>query len=411
MEVVRQPYPRSAVAFRNSSDEEINTDLAGPSKAHLDPQLRADLADQLRHAQTYDATPKRAGVAAAAEDWMTLDQCRTEFAKLPPGESWYYRNHFSACQVALNIFRFLKCSETSCSEVGRITVGSAFIGNLSHTTRSFNWTVHLFDWRTINQTDPSRIVYIGMYCSTYADGGKCTQSGDSYKTITQWRSTPSIVFNYSTSTVPVAADPHPADKVAHFKFIPTVDDGGPDVPLTPTTIVRCDNASYITGAGCSFTGVVGTFNFDYSYPNYKESVEFVWTALYHLDRLQPNSVGLYVPGGDFVQPMTGKKEPLTRNYYGNTSRTKVRNECIRIWGVDYTKRPDGQANDCDEYPFAASYQNANYDTVGTAATWAVKPVLLNHNRSAGSILGTWFKNDHILDGEPFFVRIANKPAD
>lgn len=84
---------------------------------------------------------------------------------------------------------------------------------------------------------------------------------------------------------------------------------------------------------------------------------------------------------------------------------------MRLYGANYTQRPDGLRNDCDEYPFAATYQNANYDTVGTAATWAVKPVYLSHNRSAGSILGIWFNDDHLLDGDPFFVRIVDAPAE
>ena len=86
-------------------------------------------------------------------------------------------------------------------------------------------------------------------------------------------------------------------------------------------------------------------------------------------------------------------------------------ECRRLYGDNYTQRPDGGTNDCDEYPFASTYQSANYDTIGTAATWAVMPVLSTHNQSAGSILGNWYRSDHLLDGDNFYVSIINAPTE
>jgi hypothetical protein len=153
------------------------------------------------------------------------------------------------------------------------------------------------------------------------------------------------------------------------------------------------------------------FHLDYNEPSYKESVEFVYNAMFHLDTVMPDSVGLYVPGGYYRQPLANNAYvPLHRNYYGNRSRTKVQAKCVELYGQNYTQRPDGQKNQCDEYPFSTSYENANYDDPGTAETWAVKPVLALHNSNSGNALGIFYLYDHILDGDQYYVKIDNAPA-
>ncbi|GGQ72293.1 NucA/NucB deoxyribonuclease domain-containing protein [Couchioplanes azureus] len=389
------------------------------SMRHLDPKLQSDLAAQRANPQVYDAYAhdlEDTASAAGVEDWMTLEQCKTGWDSRPVGTYWYYRNHYSACQVTDNVATVSKCTSTGCQITGSTYVRIAYIGALSHTARSFTWTAHLFGWKTVGDYVGSVRLSIEVPCRSYANVGTCTVSPEwgYVKTLDQWKTTASVVFTYSTTTPrPAPNDPHPADKIANFNIAPqAIAEGPTNPPPNPLTVVRCDNAAYMTGAGCTFTGVFGNFHISYNRPESKESVEFIWKAMHHLDQIIDDAVGLYVPGGYYPQPVTGFLEPLTRNYYGNTSRTKVQNECKRKFGDDYvTNRADGVKCDCDEYPFASTYQSANYDTIGTAATWAVAQVDLRHNRSAGAVLGAWQQNDHILDGDPFFVTIDDAPQD
>ncbi|GAA2622105.1 hypothetical protein Adu01nite_01200 [Paractinoplanes durhamensis] len=54
---------------------------------------------------------------------------------------------------------------------------------------------------------------------------------------------------------------------------------------------------------------------------------------------------------------------------------------------------------------SAPRTGANYDTIGTAATWAVKALYSVHNLSAGRLYGVWYRADGIL----FYIQIDNSP--
>ncbi|UWZ39600.1 hypothetical protein Drose_16050 [Dactylosporangium roseum] len=109
-------------------------------------------------------------------------------------------------------------------------------------------------------------------------------------------------------------------------------------------------------------------------PTPAESVAFMYAAMHQLSTVKRNaSAGTSVPGGYYVQPQTGRYESLTRNYYGNRSRYQITKECKAQSGIKYASNsPNGVKRSCDEYPFASTYQNANYSTSNTPYTWAAK---------------------------------------
>jgi hypothetical protein len=80
----------------------------------------------------------------------------------------------------------------------------------------------------------------------------------------------------------------------------------------------------------------------------------------------------------------------------------ARNACIQYYGSDYSA---GGTKDCDEYPFRSTYQGVATVDGSTARSFSVRPITLNDNRTAGSRLGTWYTDDNILDGDPFWVKI------
>jgi hypothetical protein len=351
-----------------------------------------------------------------SEDWPTRDECIQEYTESDFEGEWQFHNNYSACQVYNVYFDFEECTTSQpCTPVGQTEARAVILGKGYAKTRAVDWDIYLDSWRLVwGREIPNLQFKIDVECATYESTDRCTSSSaHNTRTLAEWKI--NGLHNIFTDTeTPTAwpGDKKPQDKRAYFQYKPTVTSLSTGIPRNTYPVVsRCDNAAYVTGAACIFPGTWSRFIMDYNYPNYKESVEFIWDAMHDLESVKPGSAGLYVPGGFYTQPITGGLVPLTRNYYGTQSRTRVQAECVRLFGANYTQGPNGVIRDCDEYPFASTYQSANYDTVGTASTWAVKALDRSHNRSAGSILGDYYVLDHILDEDPFFVHIINGPGE
>jgi hypothetical protein len=85
------------------------------------------------------------------------------------------------------------------------------------------------------------------------------------------------------------------------------------------------------------------------------------------------------------------------------SRRRVPKTCRLYWGPKYTANKTKQ---CDEYPFATTYENSARVDATTSYDYAVRPIKKEHNETAGFPYGAWLGADRILDGDPFFVRIV-----
>jgi len=100
--------------------------------------------------------------------------------------------------------------------------------------------------------------------------------------------------------------------------------------------------------------------------------------------------------------------------------------CKKIWGknfvTDYAKRyrdpvtgalgPDGN---CDEFPFKSTREGAAYKIPNPAKpgkkmfanNYSVWLLPFNENQQFGTaILNVFYNNDHVIDGDTFWIRIA-----
>jgi hypothetical protein len=74
--------------------------------------------------------------------------------------------------------------------------------------------------------------------------------------------------------------------------------------------------------------------------------------------------------------------------------------CIKKWGPKYAQG----GNDCDEYPFAGTFQGASR---AKGRWWYSVMVLpLSQNRRAGALLGNWLTDNHILAGDKYWVEVT-----
>ena len=163
-------------------------------------------------------------------------------------------------------------------------------------------------------------------------------------------------------------------------------------------LVRCDNnLPGVTLPGCVVPGITPSL----AYPSadgagYEEFTD-------HITQAQQSGL----PGGSAVSPL----HRLTDSTLINANRNKA---CPSSY-----PRPEGK--DCDEYPFASTYEGA-YTGGGTARTfpwcqitlagtpstgptgYSVCMIDASENRSAGSVMNSsLFRPYRVLDGDAFII--------
>ncbi len=105
------------------------------------------------------------------------------------------------------------------------------------------------------------------------------------------------------------------------------------------------------------------------------------------------------------------KDPLHRTVSAariDKNRAAAVKQCKRYWGANYT---DGGKKECDEYPFASTYERAaeNYsDPEVTKFNFSAKPIATEDNQAGGSILKSFYAKNRIIDGldDAFIVKIT-----
>lgn len=179
----------------------------------------------------------------------------------------------------------------------------------------------------------------------------------------------------------------------NYVWTPPVDFG--------TSRSRYDSASYVGAAkGAVFPEYKMTFTVDVNDPSQDESAQHILDAQENPSRTFPSWVGKSVPG---------KTEPLTRLYTSDgklkdSNRTKSIATCRTIWG-DY----DGEVQQCDEYPFASTYQGAatGAPEPSDLQRYSVRVIDGDDNVHVGRDMleNNFYKTNRVLDGDQFLVHV------
>ncbi|PPK60744.1 hypothetical protein V5P93_002255 [Actinokineospora auranticolor] len=95
----------------------------------------------------------------------------------------------------------------------------------------------------------------------------------------------------------------------------------------------------------------------------------------------------------------------TIKWLNDRNRDAAKAECRKI---DPTYSAKGR--DCDEFPFAATWQGASAQPNPDRGRFSACPVNSDQNQAAGREFQTWYGVDRILDVfDPFYVRIDGTP--
>ncbi|MCP9207112.1 NucA/NucB deoxyribonuclease domain-containing protein [Streptomyces sp. NEAU-Y11] len=100
------------------------------------------------------------------------------------------------------------------------------------------------------------------------------------------------------------------------------------------------------------------------------------------------------------------------------NRADARKVCVEVWGADYATNDPAGPRECDEYPFASTYEGAAQPTTEPGArknNWSAKALAKNDNSKAGTILGEFYDKNRMIDGrnsrgeevDGYIVRITN----
>jgi hypothetical protein len=364
-------------------------------------EQRSAREDASHHDETRTEAPA-AGVALA-RDPVTMNECR---ATQPAVSRWVHKNRYSACRLVSYIYFHYRCTTpTSCIEIGRegfyidiISVGNA---GGSGGPRVFSTTFATRKpFASGENLNPHQQVALSTSCAPVG-GSTCSQPAGRTLTIAQWGQGAEVAQQYSAGGTGATGDP---DVKTYYDVRLRALTGDQAPIFTDAAPLRCDLASYAEGGGCVYTNVTSYLQYSKSDPAVNEAAQHIEDAQFSRANVLPPAANLVIPGGH----NTGI--PLTRLYHDMTRRNAnnadAKAACVKYFGANYT---DG-GKDCDEYPFRTTYEGAAYGRPAyagpnTARSFSARPITSGDNRLAGSRLGTWMTQDHVLDGDTFFVEI------
>lgn len=173
--------------------------------------------------------------------------------------------------------------------------------------------------------------------------------------------------------------------------------GWGDLPSTtgPEQGFRCDSAPYTRyKLGCIFDRTLGYLTYSVGDADVNESAQHIFDAQVQPQITDPKFPGKHVPGR-----LDGPY--LHRIYYDtarqNRNTTAAKSTCLSVHGPY-----DGTVLNCDEYPFKTTLEGAAFGD----NNYSARVLDAKDNQRAGSRLGVWFGDDHILDGDAFAINIT-----
>ncbi|CAL9400119.1 DNRLRE domain-containing protein [Streptomyces sp. enrichment culture] len=187
--------------------------------------------------------------------------------------------------------------------------------------------------------------------------------------------------------------------------------------------VRFDSAAYNVRAkaGSVFPDATPALRYDRSdtsdpsapvepYIGVAAVADHIGDALDDPSSTYPTKSDKTLPGGSALNPMHRLVPGFGLNEQAryDANRSVVSSTCNN---AAVPGRPTaGEQRDCDEFPFASSYQGAaRYQYEGDAYRddFSVRYIDSDENQEAGRRLGAWYDNDRILSHDPFIVVIGD----
>ncbi|WP_030432697.1 NucA/NucB deoxyribonuclease domain-containing protein [Allokutzneria albata] len=384
-----------------------------PSRAHLSV---AELEKQLAGPRPYSYTAKAtdylqpeepAAAASVVPDPITIEQCRAEIESRP-GQQVFYRNRFNYCFVGYAKIAVRECRPV-CEDRGflEFRVTAVFYGTRG--VREDGATEMRFKFatdrgRVQDVAPPDWDIVAFMVDCRPIETESCDQDPASDVTEIGTLRTGTFVskeLKLSDRTPGVAG----RDVKNYYELNLSLKWGFEGL-AGPKFVTRCDKTNYEDKGGCVFMDVAPRLGYSRSVTEWSEFIK-------HIEDAQSGDITRTVPGlpGTEIPGSRASTKQLTRLPCTYDSARCNRNNyhavktCKATWGEDYATNA-GYPRECDEYPFKSTYEGADYNnSEGISSKWSysARAMRNTHNNLAGRALGSWYREDHLIDRDGFWV--------
>ena len=346
---------------------------------------------------------------------MTYDEC---VKGLGSDKKFYVKSRFAVCNGA----SFLQTWTRNGQPVGTSMFNVRAVGTIAKNSRTITFQYYFTDFTTAGTTGAAAmpITTKANIPQSWPSGARYTRGGTmpGTKTFTQLKA-------QRTFKDTVTAKPGQGSGSADLLFAvyePAISYtppapwklsgalGGKLFMLAP----RWDAASYLANStGGGTPAKKGAATFSYVTPltlSAKQGAEERAEAA-HIRQafLTPLDTKPYMSAKKV--PGQTAKEPLHRTVSAariDKNRAAAVKQCKRYWGANYTQ---GGTLECDEYPFASTYEGAaepEFDADAKKFNFSAKPIAKNDNQAGGLILKSYYAKNRIIDGmdDGFIVKIV-----
>ncbi|MEU1036917.1 hypothetical protein ABZ402_51820 [Streptomyces mirabilis] len=353
---------------------------------------------------------------------MPLAECKTHMAR---DEAIYIKSRFAVCtgiQVTTIWMR------SNGSPIGTSSFALYIRGTVKENDRTIRFDYDATDFKKINTTATSgqKIKIEGTVPQDWPARANPKLSGDLpvTKTFDQLQQMPSAHFTHTMRYAPGQGSGTGSADVVFAVYQPVVTSTLPpgwlgDSPAVgkPAMIApRWDAGKYLgnpTGGGNPANKGASSFS-------------YLATLVYSTKATAPErGVAAHIkkayttPGA--TKPTNANKkiagqapsEPLHRLFSDaqrrKDNRARAVSNCRRYFGPGYSSN---NTKDCDEFPFATTYEGCaqpEYDVHAEKNNFSVLPVNKRQNGDAGTLLGQFYKKNRIIDGmdDGFLVKITS----
>ncbi|MFD7700540.1 hypothetical protein [Streptomyces caelestis] len=346
---------------------------------------------------------------------MTYDEC---VKGLGSDKKFYVKSRFAVCNGA----SFLQTWTRNGQPVGTSMFNVRAVGTIAKNSRTITFQYYFTDFTTAGTTGAAAmpITTKAHIPQSWPSGARYTRGGSmpGTKTFTQLKA-------QRTFKETVTAKPGQGSGSADLLFAvyePAISYtppapwklsgalGGKLFMLAP----RWDAASYLANStGGGTPAKKGAATFSYVTPltlsakqgaeERAEAAHIRQAFLTPLDT-KPYMSAKKVPGQTAKDPLH-RTVSAARN---DRNRAAAVKQCKRYWGANYTQ---GGALECDEYPFASTYEGAaepEFDADAKKFNFSAKPIAKDDNKAGGLILKSFYAKNRIIDGmdDGFIVKIV-----
>ncbi|GAA2887785.1 hypothetical protein Acy02nite_82180 [Actinoplanes cyaneus] len=349
-------------------------------------------------------------VTLAADEPFGLDECRDQYYDHTDGveDTWWIKNHFLACAIDEWSVDTLQKIDGKWQTVGQIFFRVTGVVEGSKGTRQLVHHYEFDHWDEWGLADWAASLDFDADCA-FATGARCPDVNQHGRrdTVLDFRHTGKTDLTVDLNNNTVGTGP---DKLIYYEFTPelflTAYPTEPEIVLS-TLDVRCDWATYEHNGGCIFNNVRAHWEgLSLSNPDVDEAAKHVNDAFTDISRTKPGVPGTYVPGNFNSNDKLQRGAALTRARDADFKKANYNasvKACKAAYGSGYT---DGATKDCDEYPMQSTHQGtATVNLEVNPRSFSVRPIDKYDNRRAGARLGVWYQDDHILEGDAFWINI------